>query len=192
MKVINLIQDDIDQFYEVNYSNFNCDNLLIVGVANGGLPLSEGFYNYMSNRGGSCEHAEIKCQRPSTKVKKSFTLNERLIKMVFKFVPTFVLNKLRVLEHNKLSKRKSIDLERDCIWLKKPARARYSQILIIDDAIDSGASLKRVYNEVYKYFPSSEINTSVIVCTQDKPLFDASFTLFKNVLVRFPWSLDAK
>ena len=65
-------------------------------------------------------------------------------------------------------------------------------ILIIDDAIDTGRSMFVVKNNLKTLFPNAQIKTAVISWTLENSIEKPDYYIFKNVLVRFPWSKDYK
>jgi hypoxanthine phosphoribosyltransferase len=66
-------------------------------------------------------------------------------------------------------------------------------LLIVDDAVDTGATLSQVIDAVRRHAPSgSRVRSAVITVTTDWPLIRPDFTLFNRQLCRFPWSMDAR
>ena len=66
------------------------------------------------------------------------------------------------------------------------------KILIIDDAIDTGKTMFIVENSLRKLLPNTQIKTAVISWTIENSIVKPDYYLFKNCLVRFPWSKDYK
>ena len=65
-------------------------------------------------------------------------------------------------------------------------------ILIIDDAVDSGKTLF-VINQYIKSLDSKiKVKNAAITITQKSPLILPNYYLYKNTLIRFPWSYDYK
>lgn len=68
-----------------------------------------------------------------------------------------------------------------------------TKILVVDDAVDSGATLEAVYKQISDAYPRLEIRSAVITVTADTPVFMPDYYLFHNsTLIRMPWSIDAK
>lgn len=65
-------------------------------------------------------------------------------------------------------------------------------ILIIDDAIDTGRSMFVVKNNLKTLYPNALIKTAIISWTIENSIEKPDYYIFKNVLVRFPWSKDYK
>ena len=67
------------------------------------------------------------------------------------------------------------------------------EILIIDDAIDSGDTLSAIVESLRKTNPDTSITTAVMTETTLHPRVRADYTLYRNrTLIRFPWSNDYK
>ena len=70
-------------------------------------------------------------------------------------------------------------------------REERPRILIVDDAVDSGATMLGVLRAVAAAAPAAEIRTAAITQTRDNPLIRPGYLHFaERVLVRFPWSAD--
>ena len=69
---------------------------------------------------------------------------------------------------------------------------KIKNILIVDDAIDTGRTMFIVKNNLSELFPNSEIEVAVISWTMENSIVVPDYYLFKQVLVRFPWSKDYK
>ena len=64
-------------------------------------------------------------------------------------------------------------------------------ILLIDDAIDTGATIVKARDAILQQYPGVKIVVAVITVTTEQPLCDADFYLYHNqTLCRFPWSMD--
>ena len=82
------------------------------------------------------------------------------------------------------------EIEVIAAWLaRQPSQ---SPVLVIDDAIDSGATLATVLRLVRAVCPcGTEIRSAVITQTLEQPITTPDYALFHNTLCRFPWSFDA-
>lgn len=64
-------------------------------------------------------------------------------------------------------------------------------VLVIDDAVDSGATLGCVVDALRAALtPETRVISAVVTQTRPDPLFMADFSLYHLVLCRFPWSFD--
>lgn len=166
---------------------------LVIGIITGGAVVRKEMVS--RNAFASAVHIDLKCQRAGTVVKKKFPL-----KAVFKFFPRRVLDALRVTEHLLREKRHTKVMKAGIVEHKRIDVAAVDirqisgakNILIVDDAVDSGRSMRAAVDFVKSINSSASISTACIVKTFNQPLIAVDYTLFSGLLVRFPWSEDAK
>ena len=193
MKVIDFEINKFEDFVRNHFGQIvgSHQNVLIVAVAEGGIPVAEMVQQIFIEQNLNPEIFKIKVQRPSTKQKKSGKFRKEILQSVFKILPKFLLNKLRVLEHSYLSKNK-IE-EREIIQTDELKSTQFDLVLIVDDAVDSGITMKKVLEFMQgKLKNSPKIKTLAVAVTQKNPVFFPDFCMFRDVLIRFPWSLDGK
>jgi hypoxanthine phosphoribosyltransferase len=145
------------------------------------------------NISGNISYTDIKIQRKTTKRKE-----RKIIRKILQIMPQFITNWLRMLESEILrikikfgepQRVGNIEFEDriDNILLKRGCK----NILIVDDAIDSGTTLKLIYSYIKTNYSVNVIKVAVITVTNNKPIIDADYYLYHNrTLVRFPWSND--
>jgi len=163
---------------------------LIVGILGGGGYIID---EIMSEVGlDSTQFELVKLQR-GNKFKSNY-----IIKSILKFLPYRITNKLRIFESKK-ARSSIVDLnltevsaESIDFKLNLDSRETVKNILILDDAIDTGRTMFIVKNSLSKLFPESQVNTAVISWTLENSIIKPDYYLYKNILVRFPWSLDYK
>ena len=135
-----------------------------------------------------------------TDLKKLFvTSSSYEYKISFKYSPIFLLDWMRMLEAvilEQKAKRKNpkregvISFPQDVDSLLK---SELKNVLLIDDAIDSGATLHLLKEYLEKHYANIVVKIAVITVTTPNPIVDADYFLFHDrVLVRFPWSNDVK
>ncbi len=166
---------------------------LVVGVLTGGGYVGRKVFDALPNNAG-IKYVETKIQREST-VKKE----NPLVKFVLKHSPYFLLNWMRMIESNILEKKSKkenpkrvgkIELDADTDSLLKKGNVK---VLLVDDAIDTGATLKLLYDYIVEKYSNVEVRIAVVTVTMGEPLIDADYSIFHNrTLVRFPWSNDVK
>ena len=66
------------------------------------------------------------------------------------------------------------------------------RVLIVDDAVDSGATMHAVREAVCRACPEAQVECAAIAVTTRRPLVVPDKYLYSNVLIRFPWSMDAR
>lgn len=135
---------------------------------------------------------EISHRRPSTDRKKRYPLLKKLMKVA----PYPVLDVIRILESYILQLKhceiKNID-PKSIDQAAKEKIGQASNILIVDDAIDSGATVSAVVSTVKTLAPKAVVKTAVINVSTSTPMRQPDFTLYNNnTLIRFPWSMDMK
>lgn len=110
----------------------------------------------------------------------------------FSFVrslPLCVRNGLRIVEARMLSLKKNKAIRQPDIDVS--AFEGTKSILVVDDAVDSGATLQAVLNSLASLPGRPQIKSAVITTTTRHPLVNPDYTLYNNrTLIRFPWSKD--
>lgn len=158
---------------------------LIVAIPRGGLDV----YLNMKEDFSIIPYIECAISRPSTNVKKKMNL-----KKLFRHLPYFLLNFMRrieafIRESRSLGKKEKDNKEIELIYR---GNKNIKNILIVDDAIDSGSTMKLVLDAVVAKFPHAEIKTAALVVTFVNPFIHPDYYTHKNCLLRFPWSEDFK
>lgn len=127
---------------------------------------------------------EIKAERQSGKIKK-------IIAPILKLIPSFIKKQLREIEvksnvHKVKSERK-ISLEKDNI--EKLMKCK--NILLVDDSIDTGNTIKQIVNFLDKY--KLNIKTAGLnVFTMSEEIIKIDYYNYKDTLLNGPWSNDSK
>lgn len=164
---------------------------LVVGIRTGGAYVCDAMAEALPF---ARERHDVSLQRPSTKRKEG-----RLGNLLTSF-PTAILDIMRMAESIMLSarhrfRRKTEKREVDL----NPAITKVldstdsPEILIVDDAIDSGATAAAVRDALMEVNPSARIQTAVITVTTSQPEIRPEYALYSNhTLIRFPWSKDFK
>ncbi len=153
---------------------------LIVGIATGGEIVARAMY-------AELQHVAVLARRPSTALKERCGV----VWMLVRRMPLWMRNAMRVVEAKIFNNRKSslAPIELDDALCK--TIASYQRILIVDDAIDSGATMVRVVEAVRRIVPEAQIATAVINVTTKSHLVEPDYRLYADRrLVRFPWSKD--
>ncbi len=133
----------------------------------------------------------ISKQRASTKQKSA-------IKDILRHLPYFITNILRVVEHYILNSKPAKEPENftpnaeELAALQSILRLRgNAKILIIDDAVDSGATMKAVRDLVRREAGAgATVKTAAVTVTTKTPLIQPDYALYHHVLCRFYWAFD--
>lgn len=164
---------------------------VVVGIATGGLYVADAF----SERGG--ERVDILKQRSTTSVKK------KLPRWVLALMPRVVADLLRLLESwvygiadrfrgvNLSAFSLPLEATRKIIMIRSRLEVEDPLVIIVDDASDSGDTLRQVRDALRRLWPEARIKTAVIAATRESGSQAADLALYrKNALVRFPWAAD--
>ena len=127
----------------------------------------------------------VKLIRPSKgKLKK-------LVSGVIKRLPLRLRDNIRIWEARKLVKRHGHMTNTGIILPTLPDNV--SKILLIDDAVDSGATLKAIVEKFKAEYPNAEIRSAVITLTYPQAVYKPDYCIYNNLtLIRTPWSIDMR
>lgn len=190
MKVVTVTPDDLEAMSRrlgseaLKYGPFD----ITVGILNGGAHVARiiaGAY------GGASvgRYHETVMRRPSSHKKE-----RKGVARLMTHMPLWALDMLRKAESLWLRRRKRSDvrlpelsagLRADLAAFPEP------RVLIVDDAVDSGVTMKAVVDAVRAEAPRVRIVTAALTVTTPHPVFRPDVALFRDsVLLRFPWSID--
>ena len=162
---------------------------VVIGILNGGAHVAR---QMMSSFPEGTLHCEVSISRPST-VHKQQSYAHRLLR----HIPLWLSDILRIIEsrftefrssHSTLDRIGNLTLPAE---VEDVLHAGPCPVLIVDDAIDSGATIQKVRKQLSERFPNLDVKVSVITVTTPHPACDADYYLYHNrTLCRFPWSND--
>src|SRR5262249_37953779 len=133
----------------------------------------------------------LTCRRPTT----SNPARAMLARVLATTAPRPVLDRLRMAEHAVLTRRarraplpKLGRLEEAEIyalgdWVRKAGPQ--PSLLVVDDAVDSGATLARIIEAVRSLAPAADIRSAAIAVTTERPRVEPTYALYHQ-LCRFP------
>lgn len=162
---------------------------LLIGIQHGGAEVAR----RMRNDFPEAAYCEVRLSRPDTR-QKSQGLAHRLLQ----HLPLWLCDALRIVESrvNEWRSKGKDPVRIGTIRLPQDIASNLSNpsnpsILLIDDAIDTGATIQQARLQLLKQFPDITIRVAVITVTIPHPICDADFCLYHNrTLCRFPWSND--
>lgn len=109
-------------------------------------------------------------------------------------MPNFVRNILISLElksdtHSKNTERQIHFHE----GLDKLKSSNIQNILVVDDSVDTGHSMKQVVDAIHSLFGDVEIKIAGLnVWDKSRSIIDSDFALYKNTVIKSPMSKDSK
>lgn len=164
---------------------------LLVGIATGGAWVAEAMQPHLPG----VQLVTVRVQRPGTAAKQALRLGPALSQL-----PRRVSNVLRWLEveYRETALRSEVptDLEERAAEVARasdlPAAAPFERVVIVDDTVDSGRTLRLAAAAVAHVQPSASITTAVLASTWRRPPVQPDVCLFDRTLLRLPWSLDAR
>lgn len=152
---------------------------IILGIATGGMLVARNMFK-------DVEHKTVDCGRPSTRLKKK---ESSLFKFI-RLMPESVRNFLRICEAKILKARSSRWNPLPEVSLPDEKSFDGKAVLVVDDAVDSGRTLRAVMKALQTKTNAARIMTAVITVTQSENASLVDYSLFSNILIRFPWSMD--
>ena len=110
-------------------------------------------------------------------------------------LPRRICNSLRKKEiHSGVHKKRQtrhIEFHQEINHIHQPEAIK--KILVVDDSIDTGHSMKQVVDFVRQHFTKAEIRIFVLnEMTGQEPIIKADYTLFRNTIMRTPMSSDSR
>lgn len=166
---------------------------IIIGVLTGGGYVGREVSNNLKTVSKHI-YTEIRIQRKDTKKKEQGILHK-----VLQMLPYFMLNWLRIAEmlyEGAKAKKFNPKREGKVIFpdeVNACLQTGNCRVLVVDDAIDTGATLKLINDTIKEKYPSTDVRIAVVTVTSNHPLIEADYCLFHDkTLVRFPWSNDVK
>ena len=165
---------------------------VIIGVLNGGGYVGRQIVQVSPKE---TTYVEVKIQRDGTTKKE-----KGLIHRILQSLPYGVLNILRILESivleykskkNNTKRKGTIKLPDNVVSFLSDGENK--KVLLVDDAIDSGATLLLIKQYLMSKFENIDVKIAVITITTKLPLLVADYYRYYNrTLIRFPWSNDIK
>lgn len=163
---------------------------MLIGIPAGGIHVARA----MAAAAGDLPVIPLTCRRPSSRRKQS-----PLVKKLIAALPRPLLDRLRLLEHALLTRGAAPDATRcfdarelDALLAAIAAAGTRPSLLVVDDAVDTGATLAAVLKTVARCAPTgATIRSAAITVTTGHPLVSTDYALYREQLCRFPWSLDA-
>lgn len=160
-----------------------CRPSLIIGIQSGGARVAQ----LMLADFPGVPYAEVRISRPSTKQKET-----GMVHRLLQHLPLWLCDVLRIVESRLAEWRSRGSLPERVGEVQLQAEVPPgATILLIDDAIDTGATIHALRQQLLERYPAADIRVAVITVTTAHPVCDADYFLYHDrTLCRFPWSND--
>lgn len=166
----------------------------LIAIPTGGLHVAEAMARTL---GTGIPILSLTCRRATTQYKQGMAA----FKSLMASLPRPIVDRLRVWEHALLTQRSrptapcgyqfdKDELTRLSTWLSAAGKA--PSVVVVDDAVDSGATLSQVLDVVHRHAPpGARIRSAAITVTTGQPWVTPHHARYHGQLCRFPWSFDA-
>jgi phosphoribosylpyrophosphate synthetase len=176
MKVITADWEEIRRFYRPILGVF--DDCLVLSVGAGGTTI----FNELKT---AHQHVAVSCRRPSSRS----GLKKALVSLARRF-PEPLRDFFRFIEHKFLMSFESDRREVRFGDVEIARILRFPKIVILDDAIDTGRTIKTISDYLKGAGYKGVILSIVFAWTNVRSCIQPDFWFKESVLVKFPWSKD--
>lgn len=135
---------------------------------------------------GNCPLLEIKATRKGNKLKKIIS---PFLKLIPKKIKMYLRNKeVKSNVHEK-------NIERNVIYnIEKWSKYKECKnIILVDDSVDTGYSIKACKEEIERFFPNSNIKVAAFnYFEKSENIIKVNYSIYKEMMMNGPWSNDSK
>lgn len=171
------VEEECKKLYKIIKKDYDYD--LVIFIARGSYIIGKELADL-----NKTPLLEIYATRKGGKLKK-------LIKPLFKFVPKKILIKLRSKEMKSTYHEKNDDRS---VSFNEEEYSKYKKckkILLVDDSIDSGNSIKLTKEAIKNYYKKAKVKVAVFN-VMSKSTIKADYNLYEDIMICGPWSNDSK
>lgn len=183
MNYIELSSKDVEnktiELYNKISKDFKFD--LVIFVAKGSYTIGQKLSEL-----GNCPLLEIKATRKGNKLKKIIS---PFLKLIPKKIKMYLRNKeVKSNVHEK-------NVERNVIF-DKEIWSKYKEcknIVLVDDSVDTGYSIKACKEEIERVFPNANIKVAAFnYFEKSTNVISIDYYIYKETMMNGPWSNDSK
>ncbi len=135
---------------------------------------------------GNCPLLEIKATRKGNKLKKIIS---PFLKLIPKKIKMYLRNKeVKSNVHDK-------NIERNVIYDKETWNKykNCKNIILVDDSVDTGYSIKSCQEEIQKFFTDSNVKIAAFnYFEKSVNVVKVDYSIYKETMLNGPWSNDSK
>lgn len=156
---------------------------LVIGIASGGLYVMD-----ILSRQLNAGSYSVRLQRPGTSTK------QHLFGKIIARMPRRLTDLLRICESRLYGVLAKIFPPRvrevTTSHELEDVLSGTERILIVDDAVDSGATMLSIYRSIRAVAPHADVRTAAITLTRPRSVITPDYRIYSDI-VRFPWAADA-
>ncbi|MFY0600320.1 MAG: phosphoribosyltransferase [Cyclobacteriaceae bacterium] len=192
MRVIYLIGAKFDEacqnLAKMTHLSYQPD--LVIGVLTGGGVVGREFLkSWPENKP---DYIEMEIKRDLTKKKEKFNVS-KLLRRLPRFLTEFlIIAEVKYLESRSkkgLTPRVIPEAHKQ-VLIEKIKESEIKKILIIDDCIDTGGTIKSLQEYLKNFDQIIDVQVATITITHTNPIVVPDYTLYNRVICRFPWSME--
>lgn len=175
----NLNEDLSDIYNKIVNDKYNVDVVFFLGK--GGLYIGQ----YFSEK--------FKCELGEILVSRKEPLFKKMLKNMFRFLPKILLKKMRSFEINSGYHQKKSERSVKINKLPNLTKNENLNILIVDDSIDTGYSIKIAIESLLEKYPQGcEVRIASLNVFQDAfKVIKPNYYKYTDKAIIGPWSLDS-
>lgn len=183
MKLVELstkkLEEENKKLYNLIIKDYDYD--LVIFIARGSYKIGSDIANLNNSN-----LIEIFAKRKGGKLKK-------VLRPILSIIPKSLKTILRKKEFNSDFHEKNFDRKISYNKIKWMKYKNSKKILIVDDSIDTGYSIKFVKDEVEKFFKGKEIRIAALnYFKKSEKIVKADYFLYADTMLLGPWSNDSK
>ena len=183
MDYLELSSKDVEEksieLYQKIIKDYDYD--LVIFIAKGSYTIGKKLADL-----NNCDLLEVKATRTGNKLKK-------MLSPFLKVIPKNVKMFLRKKEFN--SNIHENNTERNIIYNKDiwDAHKNCERILLVDDSVDTGYSIKSCKEEIQKFFPSADVKVAAFnYFEKSTKVVNTDYSIYIDTMLNGPWSSDSK
>ncbi len=169
----------IELYNKILFSNYKFD--LVIFIAKGSYTIGKKLSEL-----GNCPLIEIKATRKGNNFKNIIS---PVLKLIPKKIKFYLRNKeVKSNVHNKNYDRNIIyDVEK---WNKYK---NCKNIILVDDSIDTGYTIKSCKEKIEKFFPNANIKIATFnYFEKSKDIVTVDYKIYEETMINGPWSNDSR